>query len=176
MVLSLYEVTHWTAVITHSTPTQTVRGDGIITDLELPELERETDTEKRAGEAGVVPRPMYFNEMVATFTIRNIFEDLLTALKIGLTSSIDLVATACIQADSGTVTPYKVSCKGFITTHPFGSLSADGLESEFEMSCWYVEAVLGTNTLRYDPRNYWLGDGTTNNLANVKSVIIPPTT
>jgi phage tail tube protein FII len=152
---SIYEVSHWNMMILEDgTPITSIKPQGIITDLTLPSLERDMDTTKRAGELGVVPRPKFFNEMELSFTIKSYFEDFLESLAKGMQTAITIRAVTCIESDAGVPSAYVVESKGFVSSLPFGDLSADGLESEITFMAFYLKATLGTSTIIYDPRNY----------------------
>lgn len=173
MVLSLYEIAHWNAKIEYGETPSEVALKGVITDLTAPTLEREFDTAKRAGELGVVPRPKFFNEVEISFTVRNIFEELITGLVTGTSRSITLTATACIEADDNSVEAYQIVAKGFISSLPLGELSEDGFESEVTMMCYEFSAELGDFEMVYDPRNYVLSIGVTNLFEGIKDIIDP---
>lgn len=174
MVQSLFEIAHWNAKITYGTVPTEVALKGVITDLTAPTLEREFDTAKRAGELGVVPRPKYFNEVEISFTVRNIFKELITGLVTGTARSITLTATACIEADDNSVEAYQIVAKGFVSSLPMGDLSEDGYESEVTMMCYEFTANLGDFTMVYNPRNYVLSINGTNLFEDIKDVIDPP--
>lgn len=175
-IQSLYEITHWNAVIIDAgSPTPPdVSPAGVITDLTLPTLEREVDTTKRAGELGVVPRPKFFNEMELTFTVKSVFSTFLNALAKGMQTSYTIRATACLEPDTGAIIPYIVESKGFTTALPLGGLSEDGFEAEYTMMAWYLSLTLGSFTLIYDPRNYIYSINGVNLFANAKAIIEPP--
>lgn len=173
MVQSLYELSNWNARIILADDS-IEQPSGIITDLTLPTLEREMDTTKRAGELGVVSRPSYFSEVELSFTIKNTYAGFFEALVTGMNQSITLEANTCIIPDTGTPTAYVVSGKGFVSSLPLGDLSADGMEAEITMMCWYVTADLGGVAMIYDPRNYILSLDGTNLFAGIKDVIEPP--
>lgn len=174
---SIYEVSAWNAKLAYDTTGTvddiTANLKGIITDLTSPVLEREFDTTKRAGELGIVARPKFFNEIEVSFTVRNTFTDFFKALVTGTSRPVTLTATACIEADDNTTQAYVYTCKGFVSSLPFGDLSEDGLESEITMMCHYISVALGTTTIIYDPANYVLSIGGVNLYANVKTVIDP---
>lgn len=179
MPASVYEISHWNASLFFDAPGTTTditaNLKGIITGLTLPTLERDFDTTKRAGELGAVARPKTFNEVETSFTVKNLFREFLEALSRGVVNTIQLKATTCIQADDGTVTPYVVTVKGFVSSLPFGDLSDDGLETEVSMMCHYVEVVYSTFALIYDPKNYIYSINGVNLFENVKTVIDPVT-
>lgn len=179
-IQSLIEVSHWSATVifdtTGTTNDITTNLKGIITKFKAPELEREFDTAKRAGELGQVPRPKHFKELKTSFTVRSVYKEFIEALTRGLILPIELKTTACLVDDNGVVTPYSVRTKGFTSKIPFGDLSDDGMEGEVEMMVYYLEMKLGTtSTVVFDPRNYELSIGGTNLFADIKNVLEPVT-
>lgn len=174
---SLYEISHWNmTLIDAASPTPPdVKPSGIVTDLDLPMLTMAFDTTKRAGELGIVQRPKYFEETELTFTVKSVFKELIEALAKGFRTSYTLKATACLEADNGTVKPYVIESKVFTGEMPFGGLSADGLEAEYNLKPYYVKATLDTTIIIYDPRNYVFSINGTNLYTNIKTVIDPDT-
>lgn len=177
-VQSIYEITHYNfsillppvAPATEPTP---LALNGVATDVTLPELVREVDTTKRIGELGLVPRPKTYNELELSFTIKAIFEGLLTALIEGSVASYQVEMTTCLQNDDGTIIPYTLLGDGYFTSIPFGQLGSDGLESEVTMMLWKMQVNIDDTEIIYDPRNYILSVNGTNRYANVKTIILP---
>jgi P2 family phage contractile tail tube protein len=173
-IQSLYEISAWNAKITGDTsltpPGVDFTPNGIITELNLPTLERDMDTTKRAGELGIIPRPKFFNELEVTFTVKALYAQFLEALARGMTKSMTITATTCLQSDTA-LKAYIVVLRGFISSLPLGSLSADGLEAEVTMMCNYFSTTIDTNIIIYDPRNFVYSINGTNLFADMKTMI-----
>ncbi len=129
----------------------------IITDLTSPVLEREFDTEKRAGEMGTVSRPIGFNEVETSFTIKKPQKDLSKALLEALGSpDKTIVVQAAAVVDTGTGREsYTWACTGHISSYPLGDLSSEGLEAEVSMMVNKLDVNFGADfTMSYDPENF----------------------
>lgn len=170
---SIYSITHWNAIAIKdpATPASAIKPQGVITDLTLPTLERDVDTTKRAGELGIVPRPKFFNEMELSFTVQAYYKEFLLALAEAMQVAYTLRVNVCLENDAGAITPYVVEAKGFVTSLPFGDLSADGLESEVTFMAYYLKATLDTTIIIYDPRNYIYSIGGVNLLDAEKTAL-----
>lgn len=162
------EIQHWNATILdiNNAP---VNLKGIITELTSPVLERDFDTEKRAGEAGVVPRPKFFNEVEVSFTVRRIFPAFSKAILEAVNVPITLQCNTIIENSSGTNDVYSWFVKGYPSSVPLGDMSADGLEAEKSLMCHYVSVTYGTFSMVYDPVNYIYSINGVNLFASIKS-------
>lgn len=167
------DITAWNAKIldVNSNP---ISLKSIITDLTSPVLEKEFDTDKRAGEIGVISRPLYFNEMESSFTIKKATKPLMQALLAGIgdpNGTITLQATAIV--DNGTTREsYIWDCIGYVSSLPLGDLSADGVDAEVTMMVNKLDVAFGVDfAMSYDPENYVYSINGTNLWADVASVI-----
>lgn len=164
----MLEIQHWNATLLdiNNAP---VNLKGIITELSSPVLERDFDTEKRAGEAGIVARPKFFNEVEVSFTIRRIFPAFTKAILEAVLLPITLQCNTIIESESGTNGVYSWYIKGYPNSTPLGDLSADGLEAEISLTCHYVGVTYGTFSMIYDPVNYIYSINGVNLYASVKT-------
>lgn len=162
------EIQHWNATLldVNNAP---VSLKGIVTEISSPVLERDFDTEKRAGEAGVVARPKFFNEVEVSFTIRRIFPAFTKAILEAALLPITLQCNTIIESDTGSNLVYTWYVKGYPSSTPLGDLSADGLEAEVSLMCHYVSVTYSTFSLIYDPLNYIYSINGVNLFASVKT-------
>ena len=138
------------------------------------ELEREFDTDPRAGEAGVVPRPMKFGEIEVTMTVKMVTKEILDVINTGIKNPISFQLSAATSDDNGVITPYVYTVKGFVSKIPFGDISADAsFEAEFTIKATYINQTIGTGAgqfeLIYDPKNYLYSVNGVNQLADIKT-------
>lgn len=163
------EIQHWNAKILDIANAQ-VNLKGIITEISAPTLERDFDTEKRAGEAGVNPRPKFFNEVEVSITIRKLFPTFLKAVMEAVNSPITLTASTIIENETTNVNEvYTWFIRGYYSSLPLGDLSADGLEAEITLMANYLEISYGTLAVIYDPANYIYSINGTNLFASIKT-------
>jgi P2 family phage contractile tail tube protein len=132
-----------------------VSGSGLVTEFSLPVLSREFDTDKRAGEAGVVSRPKFFTEMEATIKIMSTSEEFEIALLQNVAKPITLqLSASAAETTTGATVPYVVSMRGYFSEYPLGDFSDTGMECEITFLANYVSKTFGSNTVVIDPANY----------------------
>lgn len=147
---------------------------GLITEVSAPTLERDFDTTKRAGEAGIIPRPRHFNELEVSFNVNKVSKVLSRALLEAIGSinrTVSLQCTAVIDMDAVTRDIYLWTAKGYLSSVPLGSLSADGIEAEYTMMLTQLDISFGDFTMSYDPSNYIYSINGVNLLASIKTAI-----
>lgn len=143
---------------------------GLVTEMTLPVLSREFDTDKRAGESGVVARPKFFNEMEATLKIQSISEEFDMAMIANIAKPVTLqLSASAAETTTGATVPYIVSMRGYFSEYPLGEFSDMGMESEITMMCNYVSKTFGTNTVIIDPTNYVWSINGVNIWQNIKN-------
>lgn len=162
------EISFWNATLLdiNSNP---VNLKGIITDLSAPTLERDFDTDRRAGEIGVIARPKFFNEVKVSFTYKRWFPAFSKAILEAINLPISLQASAIIQSTGGITDVYTWSVRGYPSSVPLGDLSSDGMDGEIEMMCHYLSMTYGAFTLIYDPANFNYSVNGTNLFATFKT-------
>lgn len=176
-IAGIKAIQHWNLTLSDDDNTTTdVRTTGIITDLDLPELTTDFDTDLRAGELGVVSRPKRLTDLDLSFTAVYPSQELMAAVARSKTIPATLRATVCVENDGVSPVAYIVEGKGYNETMPLGGLSADGIEMEYTFKLYYLTLTLDSFTLIYDPRNYIFSINGTNLYASVKTIIDPPST
>lgn len=162
------EIQHWNATLLdiNNAP---VNLKGIVTEVTSPVLQRDFDTEKRAGEAGIVARPKFFSEVEVSFTIRKVFPAFTKAIMEAVNAPITLQCNTIIENANGTNDVYSWFVRGYPSSTPLGDLSADGLESEKTLMCYYVSLSYGNLSMIYDPINYNYSINGVNLFASIKS-------
>lgn len=142
---------------------------GLATEFELPTLEREFDTEKRAGESGVISRPKFWNELEASFTLMSYSEEFHSALLKNVAKTVTMQLSASAADANGSSVVYTASMRGFYSEFPMGSFSDTDFEIEITLKVNYLSVQFGTQTFVYDPANYIYSVNGANVLANIKT-------
>lgn len=156
-----YHIKDWTATIlnTNNQPTSL---QGMVTEADLPDIEREYDTEKRAGLPGVVSFPMGWGEMESTITLRNVSEGFFDAIASTVNGELSLQLTGIAEnSETNATVSYLCTVRGSVMSMPMGSFSAqESAEFELGIKVNYVSRALGASTFIYDPRNFiWSVNG-----------------
>lgn len=143
---------------------------GLATEFTLPTLEREFDTDKRAGESGVVPRPKFITEMVATIKLMSTSEEFENAMLSNLAKPVTLqLKASAADTVTGITVPYIVSLRGYFSEYPLGDFTDMGMEQEISMMISYVSKTFGSNIVIIDPKNYIYSINGVNLWAGVKT-------
>lgn len=143
---------------------------GLATEMSLPTLTREFDTDKRAGESGVVSRPKFFDAMEATIKLMSTSEEFEIAMLSNVAKPITLqLKASAADTVTGITVPYVVSLRGYFSEYPLGDLSDMGMEQEITIAVSYLSKVFGTNTMIVDPKNYIYSINGVNLWAGVKT-------
>ena len=148
--------------------------DFICSEFNGGELEREFDTDPRAGEVGSVPRPMKFGELEVSMSVKMVTKEVLDVINTGIKNPISFQLSAATSDDNGTITPYIYTVKGFMSKIPFGDIASDAsFEAEFTLMATYLKQEIGTGVekfeLIYDPKNYLYSVNGVNMLADIKT-------
>ncbi len=159
-------ITLWNLRVADST---SVTGNAEITDLELPNIVREFDTDRRVGYAGVVPLPTGFGELELTFTTTKVdpnFYKILASL-----GEVAFLFTGVEQ--SGTeLTTHTIACFGFVENLPLGTFGVDSSEYELTAKISRVEVqVNGVQVLVYDPKSYIYSVNGVNQMLNIRTTL-----
>lgn len=175
VIAGIKAVQHWNLTLSDDDAgTTDVRTTGIITDLDLPELTSDFDTDIRAGELGVVARPKRMEELELSFTAVYPSNELMAAVARSKTIPVKLTATVCVENDGVSPVAYIVEGRGYNAAMPLGGLSADGIEMEYTFMLYYLSVTMGTFSMIYNPREYIFSINGTNMYAAVKTIIDPP--
>lgn len=143
---------------------------GLATEMTLPTLAREFDTDKRAGESGVVPRPKFFTEMESTIKLMSVSEEFEIAMLSNVAKPVTLqLSASAADTSTGATVPYVVSLRGYFSEYPLGDFSDMGMEQEITMMVSYVSKQFGTNMMIVDPRNYIYSINGVNLWASIKA-------
>lgn len=135
---------------------------GMVTDVTLPPLELNFDTDARSGMIGAIPLPTYFNTMEMSFTLQSFshkaIKELTGALHGG--AEINLNGVGKKHDGSGTVN-VAIICKGFVGKGLGMNLSAQqSATSEYNIMLSYYKQFYSdgaNNTIViYDPHNFIL--------------------
>lgn len=161
MPVNGYIIKDWTATLLNAN-NQPTSLQGMVTEADLPDIEREYDTEKRVGLPGVVSFPMGWGEMESTITLRNVSEGFLDAIAGTVNGELSLQLTGIAEnTETGSMVSYFCTVRGSVMTMPMGSFSAQEV-AEFELGIKvnYVSRTLGNSSFIYDPRNFiWSVNG-----------------
>ena len=161
MAINSYIVRDWTATILDAANKLT-NLQGMVTGIDLPDIERDYDTEKRVGLPGVVSFPMGWTDMESSVSFRNMTEGFLEAIQGTVDGELSLQLTGIAEnSETGTVMSYLSLIRGSVMTLPMGSFSAQEV-TEFELGIKvnYISRSLGASNFIYDPRNFiWSVNG-----------------
>lgn len=148
---------------------------GLVTDLTSPVFERDFDTDKRAGEMGIIPRPRHINEIEVSFTVRKISKALIKALieAFGtVNKTVGIQASAIVPNELGTSDAYIFTSRGYLSSVPLGDLSADGIEAEFSLMATQIDITFGSDfSFNYNPANGIYSINGNNIYSNVKAMM-----
>lgn len=161
------EIQHWNATILDINYSP-VKLNGIVTEVKAPKLERDFDTEKRAGESGVIARPKFFNEVELSFTVKRIFPNFVKAIMQAVNLPLTFQCNTIIESATGVNEVYSWYAKGYPSSLPFGDLNADGMDSEVTLMCSFLSCTYGTFTMVYDPANYVYSINGSNQFNDIK--------
>lgn len=144
---------------------------GLATELELPTLEREFDTDKRAGESGIISRPKHFSEVECSFTLMSISEEFMSAILQNVAKTVTFNFSAAALDSAGASAVYSLAMRGFYNSLPFGNIDDVSSEIEIGFNVNFFTFTFGAQTMTYDPANYIYSVNGTNLLANIKTTL-----
>lgn len=130
-------------------PTST---QGMITELNLPNLERTFDDDQRSAAMGKTSYAQGFDVLEASFTIKGITPALEDAIFGSVNGNVSFQISAVAEGDDGSILSYILVLRGKIMTLPTGgSLNpGENRESEVGMRCNYISRTFQTSTLVID--------------------------
>ena len=140
---------------------------GMVTDVKLPPLELNFDTDARSGMIGAIPLPQYFSSLEMSFTMQSFTYNAIAELANMLNGGCELSLNGCgkLHDGSGTVN-VAINCKGFVGKgFGFNFPAQSSANSEFNIMLNYYKQFysdgISNTTIIYDPHNFILSvDGT----------------
>lgn len=159
-----------TGLDANGTPTST---QGIVTDVDLGELEFAFDNDKRAGAYGVVSRRLTPDEYEVTFSTVGMTQELHNLLVGGVNSEISFQLSAIDEdTETGAIIPIKIVMRGAVSSIPFGSYTPQN-NSNWDIGFMvnYIDRKWGDSTFIYDPRNFIWSINGKNLLADRKAAL-----
>src|SRR4028118_104046 len=100
-----------------------------VTELELPNISREFDTDRRVGYAGAVPIPTGFGEMDLSFTTTKVTETFYSVLC--SLAEVSFLFTG-MESEGGEFNVHTIAAFGYVEQIPLGSY--DNESSEYEIT------------------------------------------
>lgn len=160
-------ITFWNLAVTNA---ELVTAMAEVTDLTLPNISREFDTDRRVGYAGVISIPKGFGEMDLSFTTKKVtkgFYNILTSL-----GEVNFQFTGIDQGGTEFDT-HLVVCSGFCENVPLGEFSAaDGGTYELTAKINRIEKYInGESVLIFDPKSYTYTVNGVNQFANIRTAL-----
>lgn len=160
-------ITFWNLNVTNS---ESVTAMAEVTDLSLPNISREFDTDRRVGYAGVISIPKGFGEMDLSFTTKKVtkgFYNIITSL-----GEVNFNFTGIDQGSTSFDT-HLVVCSGFCEQIPLGEFSAsDGGTYEVTAKINRIETYInGDSIMIFDPKSYIYTVNGVNQFANIKTAL-----
>lgn len=159
-------ITLWNLRVSDSSA---VTGNAEVTDLELPQIVREFDTDRRVGYAGSVPLPSGFGEMELTFTTTKV--DLNFYKILGSMGEVGFLFTG-VEQDQNELISHTVAAFGFVENLPLGSFATDSSEYEVTAKISRVELQInGVQVLVFDPKSYIYTINGVNQMLNIRNTL-----
>lgn len=142
-------IEHWTLKVANNS---LVTAIGEVTDLELPTIVREFDTDRRVGYAGSVPTPTGFGEMNLSFTVTGVTETFYNVL--GSLGELSFLFTG-IESKNGFMHTHAVAAFGFVENLPVGTFDASSSEYEVTAKISSVELKINNQqVVLFSPKAY----------------------
>lgn len=159
-------ITLWNLRVADST---TVSSNAQITDLELPTIVREFDTDRRVGYAGSIPLPVGFGEMELSFTSTK--TDLNFYKILGSMGEVSFLFTG-VEQENDELTTIAIAAFGYVENLPLGTFSVDSSEYELTAKISRVEVQInGVQVLVYDPKSYVYSINGVNQMLNIRNTL-----
>lgn len=141
-------IEHWALKIANANQVTAIAE---ITELELPSITREFDTDRRVGYAGSVPNPTGFGEMDLSFTTTKVTETFYSV--ICTLSEISFLFTG--MDSDGAYNVHSIAAFGYVESVPLGSYDAESSEYEISAKISSIEMKInGQQVLLYSPKAY----------------------
>lgn len=142
-------IEHWSLKIANSNQVTAVAE---VTELELPSIGREFDTDRRVGYAGSVPIPTGFSEMELTFNTTKVTEAFYSVL-CSLTE-ISFLFTG-MESESGLFNVHTIAAFGYVESVPLGTYDAESSEYEITAKISSLEMKInGQQVVLFSPKAY----------------------
>lgn len=164
-------ITDWNLKV--SSATFGTSSSAILTELTLPNIEVEFNTDRLISYPGVVPMPTGFGEMTIEFSGRHNPNDLIfNQIMLSRTQKNFIFTGAEIKPDD-TFNNHIIVCKGWSQTVPLGSFSAgDPAEFAYTGRINYVDWKINNQPFfKFDVVNYIYEVNGINELAQIKSIL-----
>lgn len=159
-------IEHWSLKVANA---QQVTGIAEVSDLDLPSISREFDTDRRVGYAGAVPIPTGFGEMDLSFTTTKVTESFYSV--ICSLAEISFLFTG-MESEGGLYTVHTIAAFGFVENVPLGSYDNESSEYEITAKISSIEMKINNQqVLLFSPKAYRYVVNGIDQFVNIKTTL-----
>jgi P2 family phage contractile tail tube protein len=159
-------IEHWSLKVANA---QQVTGIAEVSDLDLPSISREFDTDRRVGYAGAVPIPTGFSEMDLSFTTTKVTESFYSV--ICSLAEISFLFTG-MESEGGLYNVHTIAAFGFVENVPLGSYDNESSEYEITAKISSIEMKINNQqVLLFSPKAYRYVVNGIDQFVNIKTTL-----